>query len=626
MDIAVRPLDVAAISLYLLGMAVMGICFARRSGTTEAYFVGNRSYSGWVIGLSLFGTSVSSISFLAFPAAAYALDWRQLVPNLTLPLVAVVAAVIFVPFFRRGKLTTAFEYLGDRFGPLARLYGTLSFTFLQLVRLGLVLSLMAIPIRYLTGAPLVPVIIITGTLVALYTVAGGIEAVIWSDVVQAVVLWTGGVLCFAIIIWQLPGGFSEVIAVGRENEKFSMGELSWSLGERTFLSVVLLGVFNWLGSYSSDQTFIQRYAASKSTSAARGATLLYSFIAAPTWTFFFLLGTSVFVFFTVFPDPTVAHLGADDVLPYFILTRIPAGVAGLIIAAILAAAMSSLDSSIHSLATTTVVDLLKPYLARGRDDRFYLRAARVVAAVASLVMVIGAILFSQIEKESMNDLSWITLSLFGGCIGAMFMLGFFTRRVDYVSLMLALVLALALNVYLGLGVASAKPARLVAGGDAPVDGRLAGKSQFELFVDGEGPFRVLLPVDCTNGALDDLIADINMALALSRDSGSVRLQRRVIAGRDGDRITLRTRSRGASASLAMRTTDNDPLIAELRFAADQNARGSTWLPFDVHAYWVVMIVNVVFVGLAYGMSLLRGQPPKNIRGLCVWTLKEDKRP
>ncbi|MFQ5810421.1 MAG: sodium:solute symporter [Armatimonadota bacterium] len=460
MAIDIRPLDVAAILLYLAGMAAMGIYFARRNQDTEEYFVGGRAFPGWAIGLSMLGTSISSVTFLAFPAAAYILDWRQLVSNLTLPIVAVLAVIVFIPFFRRGRLTSAFEYLGDRFGPGARLYGTISFILLQLIRLSTVLFLVSIPVSLLTGTPMWVVILATGIFIAFYTVAGGIDAVIWTDVIQAVVLWLGGLVCFLHIAFHLPGGVAQIIAVGSEHGKFAVGSMKWSLDERTFWTVALLGIFNWLKMYSSDQNLVQRYVASRSMRAARRATTLYSATAVPTWAFFFFVGTCVFVFYKVWPDPQVASLEADQVFPYFILTKIPPGIAGIVVAGVLAAAMSSLDSSINAIATITTVDLLKPYLATGRDDRFYLRAARIVAPAAAALMIFGAIIFTVVPKESMNDVTWIVTSVFGGCMMGMFMLGFFTRRVDYTSLMIALVAAVLFNIYLGLNIAGWLPAAL----------------------------------------------------------------------------------------------------------------------------------------------------------------------
>ncbi|MDA0348815.1 MAG: sodium/solute symporter [Verrucomicrobia bacterium] len=461
MNIAIRPLDITAVAIYLICMVVMGIFFSRRNDTTEKYFVGNRAFSGWVIGLSMLGTIVSSATFLALPAAAYVLDWRQLTINLMLPFVAILAIVIFIPFFRRGKLTSAFEYLGERYGTAPRLYGTFSFIVLQLIRMAQILFLVSLPIQFLTGAPIEWVIIGAGLFIAFYTIAGGIEAVIWTDVIQAVILMVGGLVCFILIAFDLPGGFGQIIEVGQANNKFSLGSFDWNLYERTFWTVAILGIINWLMIYSGDQNIVQRYASARSMREARKATAIYSAIALPMWIMFFFVGTSLFVYYSTFPDQTVAALEADQVLPYFILTKVPAGVAGIVIAAVLAAAMSSLDSGINAISTVSVIDLMKPHLAKKRDDRYYLVAARLIAGVVTTLVILGAIIFSKIEKESMNDVSLIVTSIFGGCLMGLFILGFFSNRVDGRSATIAMSFAILLNIYIGLGFLGLLPKALI---------------------------------------------------------------------------------------------------------------------------------------------------------------------
>jgi SSS family solute:Na+ symporter len=452
-----RTLDIVALVVYLLLMLGLGLYFSKKNNSTEEYFVGNRSFKGWVIGLSMLSTSISSITFLAFPAAAFTLDWRQLISNLMLPLAAVLAILVFIPFFRRGMLTSAFEYLGERFGPVTRLYGTISFLVLQVIRIGQILFLVAIPINLFTGIPITTTIFFVGVFIAFYTVIGGIDAVIWTDVVQAIVLWLGGAVCLWMMLDKLPGGFEQVLEVAETKDKFGVGSFEWNLNERTFWTVALLGIFHFLGMYTSDQNVVQRYVASKSTREAKKATLIYSVVALPTWSLFFFIGTTLFVFYTVFPDTAIAELEADQVFPYFILSQLPAGVAGLIIAAVLAAGMSTLDSGINAIATVTVVDILKPYWMKGRDDRQYLSSAKRIAIFVSLLMIGGAVFFSVIEKESINDISWIVSSVFGGCLVGLFLIGFFTTRVGYRAALLALGVAVVVNLYLGFGLAGWLP-------------------------------------------------------------------------------------------------------------------------------------------------------------------------
>ena len=314
-QVQIRVLDVVAVVAYLGGTLGIALFFARRNTNTEEYFVGGRSFAGWVIGLSMLGTIVSSGTFLALPAAAYALDWRQLSVNLALPFVAVLAVVVFIPLFRQGRTTSAFEYLGRRYGPVPRLYGAVSFVVMQLIRTAQVLFLVSLPVQFLTGARLEAVIVAVGLFVALYTVVGGIDAVIWTDVIQALVLIVGGAVCAGYVILALPGGLGQTLEVASAHQKLSLGSFDWDLGRRTFWTVALLGVVNWLAIYGGDQNLVQRYVSARSTREARKATILYSAIALPMWTFFFFVGTSLFVFYRVFPDPTVAGLEADQVLP-----------------------------------------------------------------------------------------------------------------------------------------------------------------------------------------------------------------------------------------------------------------------------------------------------------------------
>lgn len=345
----------------LTGLVAMSLYFARRNKGTEEYFVGGRSFPGWALGLSMLGTVISSNTFLALPAAAFALDWRQLSVNLALPFVAIVALLVFIPLFRHGLRTTAFEYLGQRFGAFPRFYGTLIFLVTELIRAMQVLFLLSLPIEALTGAPGIWVIVACGLVVAFYTILGGLEGVIWIEVLLTVIMLFGAVACLGSVAWALPGGFLQIFEVGAENNKFSLGSFAWDIEERTFWTVFLLGIVNWLGIYGGDQNMVQRYLAAKSTREARKATITYTLIALPMWATFFLVGTGVYVFYQTFPSSEVAALDADRVLPHFILTQVPDGIAGLIITAIVAAAMSTLDASINAISTVCVVDLGKVF-------------------------------------------------------------------------------------------------------------------------------------------------------------------------------------------------------------------------------------------------------------------------
>ena len=456
-NVVARPLDLLAVLLYLCVMAGIAVYFSRRNTSTEQYFVGKRSFPGWAVGMSMLATTISSVTFLAFPAAGFAGDYRDLVINFMLPIGVIFAVIVFIPFFRRGKLTSAYEYLGDRYGPVIRVYGTISFMLVRLCWLGVVLCLISNVVVVLTGWPMIPVIVGMGLFVAIYTVMGGMSTVIWTDVIQGIVLMLGGFVAVIYLIKDLPEGTAQVLTVGWENNKFSLGSMAWNLKERTFWTVSILGFLIWMGWHAGDQNMVQRYVAAKSMREARKATIIFGVLAITTWTFFFFVGTCLFVYFKVLPDTELVGLTNDQVFPYFILTRLPAGVAGVVLAGVVAAAMSSVDSTLNAIAAVTVVDLVKPYLAKNRSDRFYLNMARLLAAMTAMIVIVVAINFSRMATTTMNELNWAFGSIFAGCLMALFLLGFFTTRVNYFSALWGLAAAILVNVYLVLSVTESLP-------------------------------------------------------------------------------------------------------------------------------------------------------------------------
>ena len=427
-------------------MAGMGVYFARRSHDTDGYFLGGRKVPGWALGISMVGNAISSITFLALPAAAFALDWRQLTPNLFMPVAALMAYWLFIPFFRNHCRVTAYEYLGERYGQGIRLYAALYNLAAQLLRLAMVLCLMAIPLAEMLHIRESTAIIIFGAITCFYTVLGGIEAVIWTDVVQTFVLLGGAFLCVGVVIAKLPGGIAQVISVGNQFQKFSLGPLDFSFSDRTFFLMTIIGLLGFVTEFSSSQATVQRYIAAPSLKEARKATLLCAMISLPTWVLFFFLGTCMFVFYKIVPAPEIANMTSDNVLPHFILTQLRPGVSGLIIAAIMAAAMSTLSSSINAVSTIWTVDFLRVIRKRG-DDALELTNARGAACVGGVVMILGAWGMSAMPRESLYDLGSITGAIL--CFAGLtpFMLGFFVPRVGNRAILFGMAAALLFSVY-----------------------------------------------------------------------------------------------------------------------------------------------------------------------------------
>lgn len=438
-------IDGLVVLFYMVAMAIMGLYFSKKNKSTEEYFVGGRSFKGWVIGLSLVGTSISSVTFLAFPADAFKTTWIRFIPNFSLLAVVWIASRFILPFFRRKEITSAYEYLGDRFGPSIRLYGSVTFLVAQFVRVSIVLYLVSLLMHQLTGLDQTACILISGIFVAFYTVVGGIDAVIWTDVVQTLVLIFGGILCLGVILSRLPGGMGELISVAAEHGKFAFAAVkegniqptqwNFTFAEKTVSMLLLLGFVNYLTEYTANQMVVQRYCAAGSTQEARRAMWVCVWSSLPIWAFYMFLGTALYVFFQAFPMPEATEMlngsrPPEQVLPFFILNYLPVGLKGIVISAAVAAAMSSLDSSINSISTIAVVDLYKKYLVKDRNDRHYLKAAWGIAAGTGVVMIIGAILLSRAQSTTLQDTANIFTSLLGGGLLSIYLLGFLTKRGD----------------------------------------------------------------------------------------------------------------------------------------------------------------------------------------------------
>ncbi|SOC27528.1 SSS family solute:Na+ symporter [Alloalcanivorax xenomutans] len=450
--------DWAVMALYLLVVLVIALYCSRRNTSTEEYFVGGRRFRGWVIGLSLVGTSISSVTFLAYPADAFKTGWLRYLPNLALPFAIAMAAWFFLPFFRRGNLTSAYEYLEQRFGPSLRVYGAAAFIIAQLVRVSMILWLLALLIQQLVSIPPATAIVLSGLFVGLYTVVGGIDAVIWTDVLQTVVLILGGVLCLWIVVDALPGGLVQLFSEAGRAGKFALAEWGedgpgatrWtlSLSEKTATMMLFIGLTNWLTEYASNQNTVQRYCAARSLGEARRALWVYLFTALPLWAFYMLLGTGLWVFFQHFPDSQSQEVlagtaRAETIVPWFITEYLPVGIAGLVVAAALAAAMSSLDSSINAVATVSVVDLYRRHWRPNQEDRHYLAVARSAAALTMVLMILGALWLNGATTHTLQDTSTILVSLLGGGMLGLYLLGFFTRTGNTFSAWCGLICTLA---------------------------------------------------------------------------------------------------------------------------------------------------------------------------------------
>lgn len=426
-------LDLVVLVCYLVGVVAFGCWFARRSRSTEGFMAAGRSMPGWLVGLSIFGTYVSSISFLALPGKAFAADWSPFALSLSLPLAALVATRWFVPFYRRTGEISAYSHLEHRFGPWARTYTVICYLLTQVSRMGSVMYLLGLPLHHLLGWDIRLIIVVTGVLTALYTSLGGIEGVIWTDAVQSLILIAGAVSCMLIIPFSMPEGPGQMFQIAMAHGKFSLGSFGPSLTEATFWVILVYGLFINLQNFGIDQCYVQRYHTARSDREANKSVWLGGLLYIPVSAFFFFIGTALFAYYTAQPERLPAGLQAeiaagkgDNVFPFFIVSQLPVGFTGLLVAAIFAAAMSTLSGSLNGAATLTLTDLYKRFLRPTAGER----ESMIVLYTSTLAWgVVGTgTALALIRVQSALDAYWKLASIFSGGMLGLFLLGLIARR------------------------------------------------------------------------------------------------------------------------------------------------------------------------------------------------------
>ncbi len=452
--------DGIAVFLYAASMVALAMWSSKRikAEGTEGFFVGGRAIPGWAVGLSMLGTAISSITFLAYPGSAYAGDWSRLVPGLMLPVTAMIALRYFVVFYRKTLFRSAYEYFNRRFGAWGRSYASALFILGSIYRMGIILFLISIAVTGMTGWGMTTVMIVVGALIVLYTAVGGLEAVIWTDVLQTIVLMFGGVITLVIVFWGVEGGVSAVVGQAWDAGKFNLSvDFDFSLVKLTFWTFALMGLVGNVQEFSTDQTKIQRYAAAKDDKGALTSVLTVGFGCIPIWGMFMLVGTVLWVYFQVHPDSVVSGLKADAVYPHFILTRMPPFLGGVVISAVLAAAMSSIDSSMNGSATVITEDFFRRYISLDRSDEYYLKAARYITGGLGVLMVVTAYLLSLVGETTILDLGMFVGAVLTGGLGGFFLLGFVSTRTNWQGALIGVALTFTFTLWAGLSALGALP-------------------------------------------------------------------------------------------------------------------------------------------------------------------------
>jgi len=421
---SLSTLDLFVVALYLAGLIALGIWCSRRNRTATDYFLAGGRIPWWAAGLSIYSTQLSAITYLSLPAVAFARDWRVFPAMFTILAVAPIVVRFFIPWFRRHQVTSAYEVLEHRFGRTVRLFGSSSFQAFQLVRMGIVVYLPALALAAVTGFDIHLCILAMGVLATVYTVLGGMEAVVWTDVSQTVVLLGGAIAALLIAVGGV-GDTGAALDLARATEKLKIIDLRLDPTTlTTFAAVFGMAVLN-LGPYTTDQAVVQRYLSTRDEESAARGVYLNGLLAIPGALIFFVLGTALWAYFRELPELLPVGMKNDEVFPVFIAGQLPAGLAGLVVAGVFAASMSSLDSSMHSIATAFTTDFLG---RREMDDVQRLSVARRVTVVAGLLGTSFALALATFEIRSVFDLFQQCLGLLSSGLVAIFLLGVFTRR------------------------------------------------------------------------------------------------------------------------------------------------------------------------------------------------------
>lgn len=423
--------DLSVLAAYLTGMAGIGVWFMRCNQNTNDYFRGGQKVPSWVAGLSIYATMLSSITYLAIPAKAYAQDMVYLLGNFMILGVAPIAVYIVLPFFYRIDATSAYEYLEKRFNRSVRLFGSAAVTIFHLFRMAIVMSLAGLALTTLTNLTPTQCVLLIGILSVVYCTLGGLEAVVWTDAVQTFILLGGAVLCLALMIAGSPGGVGDFFSVAWKAEKFRAVNFHWDMSSANLaLWVVLLGAFGQnLASYTSDQAVVQRYMITPNIKLAARAVWTNGWMSIPGSILFYLMGAGLYVYYKSNPDKLDPTYTTDQILPMFISREIPIGLAGLIVAGVFAAAQSTISTSMNSTAAIVVTDFVRPFHVFS-NEKSYLHVGKGLTVLLGVAGILLGLVFIDPSIRSLFDQFIAVIGLVMGVLGGLFCLGIFTRRAN----------------------------------------------------------------------------------------------------------------------------------------------------------------------------------------------------
>jgi SSS family transporter len=447
-----RYVDLAIIVVYLIGITWFGAQFRDTQKSLKDYFLGGRNAPWWAIAFSIVSAETSTLTIIGTPALAFNGNFGFLQVVFGYLLARLLISIVFLPHYFRGEMYTAYELMKVRFGTRIRRLTAGSFLALRALAEGVRVFAISIVVSIILGTGDMLSILVIVLLTLFYTFEGGMTAVIWTDVIQMVLYIAGALVSFFVILQEIPGGWAHVVDVAGGLNKFQIFDFSWEwsaamLGRPySFWAGLLGGLFLTTASHGTEQLMVQRLLAARSEGESRAALFGSWIVIFVQFSLFLMIGAMLFVYYQ--DNSLTLPKVADQVYPKFIWDKLPVGVAGLIMAAILAAAMSNLSAALNSLASTTVMDFYKP-LRPQHTESHYLRVARFTTIFWGAVLMGIGVLARQWGSVLEAGLG-IASIVYGSLLGV-FLLGLLTRRTSETAAMVGMAAGLALMVWVKFG-------------------------------------------------------------------------------------------------------------------------------------------------------------------------------
>ena len=422
-------LNWAVLIFYLVAMLGMGFYFMHKENGADDFFKGGGRIPWWAAGISIYATMLSAITYMTIPAKAYTTDWTYYPMLWMILLISFPVIKYYLPYFRKLNVTSAYEILEQRFNLFTRLLASTLFSVFMIVRMAIVLYLPSLALTAVTGIDIYLCIVLMGLVTIVYCTMGGVEAVIWGDVVQGLILVGGAIFAAVYLIVGTEGGLTGCINIALENDKLRLFDLSSSWSQACWWVIIIGGLANNLISYTSDQTVIQRYLTTPDEKSAGRGILVNGLMSVFVSVAFYMIGTGLYTFYKTHPVELDVTMGQSDaIFPFFMMSQMPAGVAGALIAAIFAATMSTISSNINSVATAFSIDFWKRFRPSTSDSQLVV-VARWASVVSGMVGLLLALFMATWNIQSFLDFFNEALGLLTSGLGGLFFIAVFMKRV-----------------------------------------------------------------------------------------------------------------------------------------------------------------------------------------------------